>query len=39
MQMDDEERENNGEGPEHEVLIRCTQGDNKFSARVSIFAL
>lgn len=37
--MNDEERDNNSEGPEHEVLIRCTQGNNKFSARVSNFAL
>lgn len=36
VQMNDEEGENGGEAPEHEVLIRCTQGDNKFSARVSI---
>lgn len=36
VQMDDGEGENGGEGPEHEVLIRCTQGDDRFSARVSI---
>ncbi|AAW46630.1 hypothetical protein CNBI0620 [Cryptococcus deneoformans B-3501A] len=39
VQMNDEERENNSEGPEHEVLIRCTQGNNKFSARIPASSL
>ncbi|WWC73830.1 uncharacterized protein I206_107802 [Kwoniella pini CBS 10737] len=36
VQMDDEENE---DGPEYEVLIRCTQGDNKFSAKIPASSL
>ncbi|WVQ66185.1 uncharacterized protein L199_004364 [Kwoniella botswanensis] len=28
-----------GDGPEYEVLIRCTQGDNKFSAKIPASSL
>ncbi|ODN85003.1 hypothetical protein L202_00839 [Cryptococcus amylolentus CBS 6039] len=33
------EEEESGDGPEYEVLIRCTQGDNKFSARIPASSL
>ncbi|WVQ77562.1 hypothetical protein IAR50_007250 [Cryptococcus sp. DSM 104548] len=36
MKSEDEE---SADGPEYEVLIRCTQGDNKFSARIPASSL
>nr|XP_018260115.1 signal recognition particle subunit SRP14 [Kwoniella dejecticola CBS 10117]OBR82273.1 signal recognition particle subunit SRP14 [Kwoniella dejecticola CBS 10117] len=36
VQMEDEQNE---DGPEYEVLIRCTQGDNKFSAKIPASSL
>ncbi|WWC92647.1 uncharacterized protein L201_007606 [Kwoniella dendrophila CBS 6074] len=36
MQEDDE---NDEDGPEYEVLIRCTQGDNKFASKIPASSL
>ncbi|WVW87069.1 hypothetical protein I302_109126 [Kwoniella bestiolae CBS 10118] len=33
------EENEDGSGPEYEVLIRCTQGDNKFSAKIPASSL
>ncbi|WRT69850.1 uncharacterized protein IL334_006841 [Kwoniella shivajii] len=39
VQMNDESESTEDGGPEYELLIRCTQGDNKFSAKIPASSL